>query len=65
MTSLKFAATLLLALAIPGVAGATDYAMQPAGSKLGFASTFQGQSFNGSFGKWTAAISYDASKLAT
>ncbi|HET6552355.1 MAG TPA: YceI family protein, partial [Dyella sp.] len=47
------------------VAGATDYAMQPAGSKLGFASTFQGQSFNGSFGKWTAAISYDASKLAT
>jgi polyisoprenoid-binding protein YceI len=56
---------LLLAAAIPGVACAADYSVQPATSKLGFTSNFQGQSFDGSFGKWTAAISYDAAKLAT
>lgn len=56
---------LLLAAAIPGVAGAADYTVQPASSKLGFTSNFQGQSFDGTFGKWTAAISYDAAKLAT
>jgi len=58
-------APLLLALALPGLASAADYAVQPAGSKLGFTGTFQGQSFDGTFGKWTAAISYDAAKLAT
>ena len=58
-------ASLLLALALPGLAGAADYAVQPAGSKLGFTSSFQGASFDGSFGKFTAAISYDAAKLAT
>lgn len=56
---------LLLAAAIPGVAGAADYTVQQASSKLGFTSNFQGQSFDGTFGKWTAAISYDAAKLAT
>lgn len=55
---------LLLAAAIPGIAGAADYTVQPASSKLGFTSNFQGQSFDGTFGKWTAAISYDAAKLA-
>lgn len=58
-------APLLLALALPGLASAADYTVQPAGSKLGFSSTFQGQSFDGTFGKWTAAISYDAAKLPT
>ena len=57
-------APLLLALALPGLAGAADYTVQP-GSKLGFTGTFQGASFDGTFGKWTAAISYDAAKLAT
>jgi len=61
----KLAAPLLLALALPGFASAADYAVQPAGSTLGFSSSFQGQSFNGTFGQWTAAISYDAAKLAT
>lgn len=56
---------LLLAAAIPGIAAAADYTVQPASSKLGFTSNFQGQSFDGTFGKWTAAISYDATKLAT
>jgi len=63
--ALKFAAPLLLALALPGLASAADYTLQPAGSKLGFSGSFQGQSFDGSFGQWTAAISYDAAKLAT
>jgi polyisoprenoid-binding protein YceI len=57
-------APLLLALALPGLASAADYAVQPAGSKLGFSGSFQGQSFAGTFGQWTAAISYDPAKLA-
>jgi polyisoprenoid-binding protein YceI len=56
---------LLLALALPCAASAADYTVQPSGSKLGFTSSFQGSSFDGQFGKWTAAISYDAAKLAT
>ena len=64
-TALKLFAPLLLAIALPGLVSAADYAVQPAGSKLGFTSSFQGQSFDGTFGKWTAAISYDAAKLAT
>jgi polyisoprenoid-binding protein YceI len=63
--ALKLFAPLLLALVLPGLASAADYAVQPVGSKLGFTSSFQGQSFDGTFGKWTAAISYDAAKLAT
>lgn len=65
MTRIQRYAPLLLALALPGLASAADYAVQPAGSKLGFSDTFQGQSFDGTFGKWTAAISYDAAKLAS
>jgi len=38
--------------------------VQPAGSKLGFSGSFQGQSFDGTFAKWTAAISYDPAKVA-
>jgi polyisoprenoid-binding protein YceI len=64
MKHLTLIAPLVLALAVPGIAGAADYAVQPAGSKLGFTSSFQGQSFDGTFNKWTAAISYDAAKLA-
>jgi polyisoprenoid-binding protein YceI len=39
--------------------------VQPAGSTLGFSNTFQGESFNGQFGQWTAAISYDPANLAS
>jgi polyisoprenoid-binding protein YceI len=56
---------LLLALTLPFAAHAADYTVQPTASKLGFTSSFQGSSFDGQFGKWTAAISYDAAKLAT
>lgn len=54
----------LLAAAAPFAAQAADYTVQ-AGSKLGFTSNFQGSSFDGQFGKWTAAISYDAAKPAS
>jgi len=63
-SAIRFA-PLLLALALPGLASAADYAVQPAASKLGFSGSFQGQSFDGTFGKWTATISYDAAKLAS
>jgi polyisoprenoid-binding protein YceI len=56
--------TLLFALALPCVASAADYTVQPSGSTLGFTSSFQGSSFDGQFSKWTAAISYDQAKLA-
>ncbi|MFC4764106.1 YceI family protein [Dyella koreensis] len=65
MKALTRFAPLLLALALPGLAGAADYTVQPAGSTLGFSGSFQGAGFNGTFGKWTAAISYDAAKLAS
>jgi polyisoprenoid-binding protein YceI len=55
----------LLALALPFAATATDYTVQPAASTLGFSDTFQGEVFNGHFGQWTAAISYDAANLAS
>lgn len=55
---------LLLALAVPCIANAADYNVQP-GSTLGFTSNFQGSNFDGHFNKWTAVISYDAAKLAS
>ena len=60
---MKYLAT-LLALALPCVASAADYTVQPAASTLGFSDTFQGETFQGHFGQWTAAISYDAADLA-
>lgn len=56
---------ILLALALPFAAAAADYTVQPASSTLGFSNTFQGESFDGKFGRWTAAISYDAANLAS
>lgn len=56
---------ILLALALPFAAAAADYTVQPALSTLGFSNTFQGESFDGKFGQWTAAIRYDAANLAS
>ncbi|SEV82973.1 YceI family protein [Luteibacter sp. 329MFSha] len=53
-----------LALALPFAATAADYKVGP-GSTLGFSGKFQGQQFDGSFGKFDAAISYDPANLAT
>lgn len=55
---------LALALALPLAANAADYKVGP-GSTLGFSGKFQGQQFDGSFGKFDAAISYDPANLAT
>jgi polyisoprenoid-binding protein YceI len=55
---------MLLAFALPFAATAADYTVQPAASTLGFSDTFQGETFNGHFGQWTAAISYDVANLA-
>jgi polyisoprenoid-binding protein YceI len=54
----------MLALAAPCMASAADYTVQ-SGSTLGFTGSFQGSNFDGQFNKWTAAISYDAAKLAS
>ncbi|WP_426700766.1 YceI family protein [Rhodanobacter sp. Col0626] len=62
---MKRLAIVLLALGLPCAAAATDYSVQPAASKLGFSTTFQGESFDGQFGQWTAAISYDNANLAS
>ena len=57
-------ALLFGALALPGLAGATDYAMQPAASRLAFSGAFQGSGFDGHFETFDAAISYDPANLA-
>lgn len=62
---MKRLAILLLALALPGAAVATDYQVVSADSQLGFSAVFQGESFDGQFGEWTATIRYDAAALAT
>jgi len=54
---------LLIALTLPGTALATDYAVVAAQSTLGFAATFQGETFNGRFDSWDAAIRYDPANL--
>ena len=59
--------TLLLALALgalANVADAADYTVG-AGSTLGFTASFQGEDFDGSFGKFDAAIRYDAANLGS
>ena len=61
---MKRLAILLLGLALPGIAAATDYRVQPASSQLGFSAVFQGASFDGHFTQWNAAISYDQADLA-
>ncbi|MFC5527066.1 YceI family protein [Rhodanobacter ginsengisoli] len=61
---MKRLAILLLALALPCAAAATDYNMRPALSRLNFHGTYQGAPFSGAFRDWTAAISYDPADLA-
>lgn len=61
---MKRLAILLLAFTMPGMAAATAYKVQPATSQLGFSAVFQGESFDGHFGQWTAAIRYDPANLA-
>jgi len=60
---MKRLALIVLALALPGLAAATDYTVQPAGSTLAFHGTFQGDGFDGHFGTFEAAIAYDPAHL--
>ena len=62
---MKRLALLLCLLTLPAAAIAADYTVQPAASKLAFSGSFQGAGFDGSFSRWTAAISYDPAHLAT
>jgi polyisoprenoid-binding protein YceI len=59
---MKLLPCLLILLVFAGNAVAADYHVEK-GSTLGFNGTFQGEEFSGSFGKFEAKISYDASKL--
>lgn len=54
---------LVLALALPCSAAATDYSVRPELSRLAFHGTYQGATFNGRFKQWTADISYDPADL--
>ncbi|MCW8808324.1 MAG: YceI family protein [Rhodanobacter sp.] len=56
-------AILLLALALPCAAAATDYTVRPKLSRLTFHGIYQGEAFEGHFDQWTAAISYDPADL--
>ena len=60
---MKRLALIVLALALPALASATDYTVQPAGSTLAFHGTFQGAGFDGHFEKFDAAIAYDPAHL--
>ncbi|MGP1665882.1 MAG: YceI family protein [Rhodanobacter sp.] len=62
---MKRLAILLLALTLPSIGAAADYSVQPDASKLGFNAIFQGESFDGQFGQWSAVIRYDAADLAS
>jgi len=53
----------LLLLILASSAQAADYSAQ-AGSTLGFTASYQGEAFNGSFGKFVPQIRFDPAKLA-
>lgn len=53
----------LLALMWSGAGHAADWTMQ-AGSRLGFVASYQGESFEGRFGKFTSQIRFDPARLA-
>ncbi len=54
---------ILALLLCAGAANAADWSMQ-SGSSLGFVASYQGESFEGRFGKFTPQIRFDPAKLA-
>ena len=54
---------LLMSLLLASVSNAADWKMQ-AGSTLGFSTSYQGEVFQGRFGKFTPKIRFDPAKLA-
>ena len=53
-----------LALLLPLSAMAHDWQVDSAASTLGFKGSYQGESFDGKFGKFNAMIAYDANDLS-
>lgn len=56
---------LLALLVLPLAAQARDWQVDAAKSSLGFKGTYQGEAFEGHFGKFNAAIAYDAANPDT
>ena len=54
---------LMLCMLSPTLSMAADWTMQ-SGSSLGFVASYQGESFEGRFGKFTPQIRFDPAKLA-
>jgi polyisoprenoid-binding protein YceI len=52
------------AKAAPAKGGAAKWAVNPAASTLGFASSFSGTAFQGTFRRWNADIAFDPKNLA-
>ncbi|MGJ8525729.1 Protein YceI [Halomonadaceae bacterium LMG 33818] len=52
-------------LAFPFAANAASYSVDYAHSTLEFTGNYQGQDFNGKFGKWQATVNYDPAHLDT
>lgn len=63
MKRLTLLLALAAALAAPGAAAARPYAVDRAGSKLGFIGTFDGRPFTGVFQQWDAQIDFDPARL--
>lgn len=61
---MKHLAVFVLALLLPCTVAATQYAVEPASSTLGFSGSFQGETFQGQFKQWNAVITYDPADLA-
>lgn len=59
---MKLLPTLLLL--VPFAAGATDYAVDAADSKLAFKGSAQGEAFDGAFKRFTATVAVDAANTA-
>ena len=64
MKTIPATVVLVLALAATGAASATPWRVLP-GSSLGFATSYQGESFEGSFAKFSPRIEFDPKQLAS
>ncbi|MGJ8515558.1 Protein YceI [Carnimonas sp. R-84981] len=62
----KLTASLIsMLLVLPVAAQAAHYSANQDDSSLGFKTTYQGQSFDGTFGHWMASIDFDPAHLDT
>lgn len=61
--SLALGMALALLSSAAALAAPAKWAVDPAGSRLSFASRFSGEAFTGSFRRWTADIAFDPAQL--